>query len=81
MAGSLNVWNVVVLDDDHNTFDGVAGALSSVLPQVSFDLGLRVANLIHQKGSALVWSGHREAAEHYWRGLKERGLTMAPLDR
>ena len=81
MAGSLNQWNVVVLDDDHNTFDGVAGALSSVLPQVSFDLGLRVANLIHQKGSALVWSGHREAAEHYWRGLKERGLTMAPLDR
>jgi ATP-dependent Clp protease adaptor protein ClpS len=81
VAGSLNQWNVVVLDDDHNTFDGVAGALSSVLPQVSFDLGLRVANLIHQKGSALVWSGHREAAEHYWRGLKERGLTMAPLDR
>ena len=81
MAGSLNQWNVVVLDDDHNTFDGVAGALSSVLPQVSFDLGLRVANLIHQKGSALVWSGHREAAEHYWRGLKERGLTMAPLDQ
>jgi ATP-dependent Clp protease adaptor protein ClpS len=81
VAGSLNQWNVVVLDDDHNTFDGVAGALSSVLPQVSFDLGLQVANLIHQKGSALVWSGHREAAEHYWRGLKERGLTMAPLDR
>jgi ATP-dependent Clp protease adaptor protein ClpS len=74
-------WHVVVLNDDHNTFDGVAAALAAVLPQVSFELGLRVANLIHTKGSALVWSGHREVAEHYWRGLKERGLTMAPLEQ
>ena len=74
-------WNVVVLNDDHNTFDGVAAALAAVLPHVSFELGLRVANLIHTRGSAVVWSGHREVAEHYWRGLKERGLTMAPLER
>jgi ATP-dependent Clp protease adaptor protein ClpS len=74
-------WNVIVLNDDHNTFDGVAAALAGVLPQVSFDLGLRIANLIHNKGSAVVWSGHREVAEHYWRGLKERGLTMAPLEQ
>lgn len=74
-------WHVVVLNDDHNTFDGVASALSRVLPQMSFELGLRVANLVHTRGSALVWSGHREVAEHYWRGLKERGLTMAPLEQ
>ena len=74
-------WDVIVLNDDHNTFDGVATALAAVLPQVSFELGLRVANLVHTKGSAVVWSGHREVAEHYWRGLKERGLTMAPLEQ
>ena len=74
-------WIVIVLNDDHNTFDGVAAALANVLPQVSFELGLRIANLIHTKGSALVFSGHREVAEHYWRGLKERGLTMAPLEQ
>jgi ATP-dependent Clp protease adaptor protein ClpS len=74
-------WHVIVLNDDHNTFDGVAAALSHVLPQVSFELGLRIANLIHTKGSAVVWSGHREVAEHYWRGLKEQGLTMAPLEQ
>ena len=74
-------WDVIVLNDDHNTFDGVATALARVLPQVSFELGLRIANLIHTKGSATVWSGHREVAEHYWRGLKERGLTMAPLEQ
>src|SRR5205814_10324205 len=33
-------WSVIVLNDDHNTFDGVAAALAAVLPQVSFELGL-----------------------------------------
>jgi ATP-dependent Clp protease adaptor protein ClpS len=74
-------WNVVVLNDDHNTFDGVAVALSQVLPDVSFDQGMAFANRIHSTGSAVVWSGHREVAEHYWNGLRRRGLTMAPLDR
>jgi ATP-dependent Clp protease adaptor protein ClpS len=74
-------WNVVVLNDDHNTFDGVASALAHVLPDVSFDQGLAFANRIHTTGSAVVWAGHREVAEHYWNGLRRRGLTMAPLDR
>ena len=30
-------WKVIVLNDNHNTFDGVAAALSRVLPSVSFD--------------------------------------------
>jgi ATP-dependent Clp protease adaptor protein ClpS len=74
-------WSVVVLNDNHNTFDGVAVALSQVLPDVSFDQGMAFANRIHSTGSAVVWSGHREVAEHYWNGLRKRGLTMAPLDR
>jgi ATP-dependent Clp protease adaptor protein ClpS len=74
-------WNVVVLNDDHNTFDGVAAALAHVLPDVSFDQGLAFANRIHTTGRAVVWAGHREVAEHSWNGLKRRGLTMAPLDR
>ena len=39
------------------------------------------ANRIHSSGRAVVWSGHKEQAEHYWSQLKDRGLTMAPLDR
>jgi ATP-dependent Clp protease adaptor protein ClpS len=74
-------WHVIVLNDNHNTFDGVAHALATILPHVSFDLGLRIANVIHNHGKATVWSGHREVAEHYWRGLRERGLTMAPLEQ
>ena len=74
-------WQVIVLNDDHNTFDGVAFALSSVLPGVGFDQGLSYANRIHTSGRAVVWSGHKERAELYWQQLKDYGLTMAPLDR
>ncbi len=74
-------WKVIVLNDNHNTFDGVAAALSTVLPGVGFEQGMSLANRIHTSGRAVVWSGHKEQAEHYWEQLKDHGLTMAPLDR
>jgi ATP-dependent Clp protease adaptor protein ClpS len=74
-------WNVIVLNDDHNTFQGVAFALSSVIPGVSYDDGMRLANRIHASGQAIVWSGLREQAELYWEQLRELGLTMAPLEQ
>jgi ATP-dependent Clp protease adaptor protein ClpS len=80
-TGLGDPWHVIVLNDDHNTFEGVAVALSQVLPDLSFEQGLAYANRIHTTGEAVVWSGHREVAEHYWGGLRRRGLTMAPLDR
>jgi len=73
-------WNVVVLNDNHNTFEGVAGALASTIPDVSYERGLQLADRIHNSGRAVVWSGHREAAELYWEQLRGHGLTMAPLD-
>ena len=36
------------------------------------------AKRIHSSGRAVVWSGHKEPAEHYWEQLKALGLTMAP---
>ena len=81
-GGDLDApWRVIVLNDNHNTFDGVAFALSSVLPGVGFDQGMNFANRIHASGRAVVWSGHKEQAELYWEQLKDLGLTMAPLDR
>ena len=74
-------WQVIVMNDDHNTFDGVADALAAVLPGVGFEQGMAFANRIHSSGRAVVWSGGRERAEHYWSQLKDHGLTMAPLDR
>jgi ATP-dependent Clp protease adaptor protein ClpS len=74
-------WKVIVLNDNHNTFNGVAAALAAVLPGVTFERGLALANQIHNRGRAIVWSGHKERAEHYRSQLEARGLTMAPLEQ
>jgi ATP-dependent Clp protease adaptor protein ClpS len=74
-------WRVIVRNDSHNTFEGVARALARVLPGVSLDQGHQLAERIHNSGQAIVWSGPREPAEHYWEQLQAAGLTMAPLER
>ena len=74
-------WRVIVLNDDHNTFEGVAQTLAQVLPGVTYEQGMAIANTIHNSGQAVVWSGAKEPAELYWEQLKESGLTMAPLER
>jgi len=76
-----DAWKVIVRNDNHNTFEGVAAALSRVIPGLSYDQGLRIADTIHANGRAIVWSGHRELAELYWAGLRDSGLTMAPLEQ
>jgi ATP-dependent Clp protease adaptor protein ClpS len=80
-GGTGDAWRVIVLNDDHNTFDGVAFALAAVIPGVDFDRGMQFANKIHNTGQAVVWSGEREPAELYWQQLNDHGLTMAPLER
>ena len=78
-SGLGESWNVVVLNDSHNTFEGVAFTLSSVLPGVTYDVGMQLANRVHFSGRAVVWSGHQELAELYWSQLETFGLTLAPL--
>ncbi len=80
-GGLGGAWRVIVLNDNHNTFDGVAGALSRIVPGVSLDAGYRIADTIHSSGQAIVWSGPRETAEHYWEQLRDAGLMMAPLEQ
>jgi ATP-dependent Clp protease adaptor protein ClpS len=74
-------WRVIVLNDDHNTFEGVARSLAAVVPGIDYAKGMALANRIHETGRAIVWSGHRELAELYHEQLDERGLTMAPLEQ
>lgn len=73
-------WKVIVLNDNHNTFEGVAAALAAVIPGIGYERGLQLAHTIDSNGRSVVWSGPREPAELYWEQLKERGLTMAPLE-
>ena len=74
-------WRVIVLNDNHNTFEGVAFALAQTIPGVDYAKGMALANRIHSTGRAIVWSGHRELAELYHSQLEGYGLTMAPLER
>jgi ATP-dependent Clp protease adaptor protein ClpS len=76
-----DAWRVIVLNDSHNTFEGVAFALAQTIPGVDYDKGMRLANTIHRSGQAVVWSGHQELAELYHAQLEASGLTMAPLER
>ena len=80
-SGTGDAWRVIVLNDDHNTFEGVAFALAQTIPGVDYDRGMRLANTIHSSGQAVVWSGLREPAELYHSQLEGYGLTMAPLEQ
>lgn len=79
-SGLGNNTKIIVLNDNHKTFEGVASALSKILPGVSYDKGLNLAQEIDNKGLAIVWSGDREVAELYWEQLKAVGLALAPLE-
>ena len=80
-SGGDQPWLVIVLNDNHNTFDGVAFALARTLPGVSFETGMAMATRIDRTGKAVVWTGVLERAEHYHEQLCGFGLTMAPLTR
>ena len=74
-------WRVIVRNDDHNTFDHVARTLAQHIPGITIERGYQLADQIHRTGLAIVWTGHKELAEHYWEMLKDAGLTMAPLEQ
>ena len=80
-SGLGGAWRVIVRNDNHNTFDHVAETLARVLPGIDLARGYEIAEAIHSSGQAIVWSGPREPAEHYWELLNAAGLTLAPLER
>ncbi len=80
-SGLGAAWRVIVLNDSHNTFEGVAFALAQTIPGIDYDRGMALADRIHRTGQAIVWSGHLELAELYHSQLAGYGLTLAPLER
>jgi ATP-dependent Clp protease adaptor protein ClpS len=80
-SGLDDNWRVIVLNDDHNTFDHVAHTLARTIPGVSVASGYALADKIHNTGRAIVWTGNKETAELYWEQLDDAGLTMAPLEQ
>ena len=60
--GLGDAWRVIVLNDDHNTFDGVAAALARVIPGVTLEEGYRIADRPARAGRALLGAAERRRA-------------------
>jgi ATP-dependent Clp protease adaptor protein ClpS len=73
-------WRVIVLNDDHNSFQHVTATLVQIIPNMTPDAAWAMADRIHNDGAATVWSGPREQSELYYEQLKAKGLTMAPIE-
>ena len=56
-SGLDDNWRVIVLNDDHNTFDHVANTLARTIPGVTVAGGYAFADKIHNTGRAIVWAG------------------------
>ncbi|MCU0314931.1 MAG: ATP-dependent Clp protease adaptor ClpS, partial [Solirubrobacteraceae bacterium] len=54
-SGLGGEWRVIVRNDHHNTFDGVAAALARFIPGITLDMGHAIADRIHTTGLAIVW--------------------------
>jgi ATP-dependent Clp protease adaptor protein ClpS len=80
-TGTGGAWQVIVRNDEHNTFDHVAESLAYTIPGVTLANGYAFADRIHRTGLASVWTGERDLAQRYWEQLADAGLTMAPLER
>ncbi len=73
-------YKVIVLNDDHNTFQHVQECLVKYIPSMTSDRAWDLTNQIHFEGQAIVWVGPLEQAELYHLQLHRAGLTMAPLE-
>lgn len=68
-------YRVVLINDDHNTFEHVAECLQRIIPGMSHSVARKLTVAAHENGSAVVWTGPKEIAEMYYESLKDEGLT------
>src|SRR4028118_1782658 len=73
-------YEVIVLNDDFNTFQHVQECLLKYIPGMTSDCAWELTNQVHFEGQAIVWVGPQEQAEFYHQQLSRAGLTMAPLE-
>jgi ATP-dependent Clp protease adaptor protein ClpS len=68
-------YRVVLINDDHNTFEHVTECLQKIIPGMSHVLAQKLTVDAHENGSAVVWTGPKEIAEMYYDALRGEGLT------
>lgn len=69
---------VVVLNDNHNTYEHVIETFMTVL-RWDVERAFKAADRIHRRGRDVVFEGHRERAELIHQQLERAGLTMEKL--
>lgn len=69
-------YRVILLNDNHNTFEHVETCLLKHIPGMSSAKARQLALKTHNEGLAVVWIGPKEVAEMYYELLKSEGLTM-----
>jgi ATP-dependent Clp protease adaptor protein ClpS len=78
-ASKPTLWDVVVLNDDHNTVEGVIKSLMESIPKMDSKRAYRLTTQIDANGRGVVWTGKHKAADFYREQLAELGLTMDKL--
>lgn len=55
-------WNTILFNCDCHTFEDVAKQLMKAI-RVTYTRGMEIANVVHNSGKAVVYSGPRERCE------------------
>ena len=70
-------WSVILHNDWENSMPKVVVILVKVIPGMSITKATRIMREAHTKGQAVVKKCHKELAELYEDGLREKGLTVS----
>lgn len=75
-SGLGDACKTILFNDNVHTFDEVARQLVKAV-RCTFSRGLALATTVHELGSAIVYSGHKERCEAVAMVLEEIGLKTA----
>ncbi|HVO32335.1 MAG TPA: ATP-dependent Clp protease adaptor ClpS [Elusimicrobiota bacterium] len=68
-------WSTILFNCNCHSFDDVASQLMKAI-RVSYDQGMRIAEVVHSSGKAVVYTGHRERCEAVAMVLEDIGLRV-----
>ena len=71
----LNEKKLVLYNDNHNSFQYVMLALSSVL-NYTLEQSEQIALIVHNKGKAIIKTGEYPSLKNYYEQLKQLDLTL-----
>ena len=66
-------WNTILFNCNCHTFDDVARQLMKAI-RVNYERGLAIADIVHNQGKSVVYTGHRERCEAVAMVLEDIGL-------